>query len=275
MADHHLLMAGKRVLVTGAGTGIGLGIAQQMASEGAQIVLHYAHSGEEAQEAVAGIKDRGGRAKEIQADFRQIDCVASLAQEATEFLGGCDLLINNAGITNNVPFEEVTLQQFETLINVNLRAQFFLTQAMLPALIQSKPSAVINITSVHAFAGMTEHTVYAATKSAIVGYTRVLALELIQKGVRVNAIAPGWVRVKNQEEALGNEFDWAEAGRSVPAGFCAEPRDIAQLAIYLASEKARFIVGQTIVADGGQLNIMPLTGDFRERRETTFGTKYM
>jgi len=134
---------------------------------------------------------------------------------------------------------------------------------------------VINLTSVHAYAGMTEHTVYAATKSAIVGFTRVLALELIPQGIRVNAIAPGWVRVENQEKALGDQFNWEEETNGIPAGFCGEPRDIAHLAIFLASEEARFIVGQTYVADGGHLGIMPLTGDFRRPRDVTFGEGYV
>jgi 3-oxoacyl-[acyl-carrier protein] reductase len=100
-------------------------------------------------------------------------------------------------------------------------------------------------------------------------------LELIQKGVRVNAIAPGWVRVPNQEKVLGENFDWEEAEKTLPAGFIGTPRDIGRLAVFLASEESRYIVGQTLVIDGGQLAIMPNTGDFRGRRRFRFGTEYV
>lgn len=268
-------MAGKKVLVTGSGTGIGRGIALEMARQGADVVLHYSRSAEGAVSAVDEITRAGGKATAFRADFREIDPVRDLAAKALDFLGGCDVLVNNAGITNNIPFEELEPKHFDTLVNVNLRAQFFLTQALLPALIEAAPSSVINLTSVHAFSAQTEHTVYAATKGAIVAFTRVLSLELIQKGVRVNAIAPGWVRVENQEEVLGDDFNWEEATQEIPAGFCGNPKDIAELAMFLASEESRYILGQTIVADGGQLSIMPLSGDFRERRSVTFGKRYV
>ena len=122
---------------------------------------------------------------------------------------------------------------------------------------------------------MTGHPVYAATKGAIVAYTREVALELIPKGIRVNAIAPGWIRVENQEAVFGSEFNWEREAKMVPVGFAGVPKDIAQLVIFLASDESRFILGQTIVADGGQLAILPLTGDFRQPRAQQFGTQYV
>ncbi len=268
-------MAGKKVVVTGSGTGIGRGIALGMARQGAEVVLHYSRSAEGATSAVDEITKAGGKAIAYPADFREIGPVKELASQALDFLGGCDVLVNNAGITNNTPFEELEPKHFDTLINVNLRAQFFLTQALLPALVEAAPSYVINLTSVHAFSAQTEHTVYAATKGAIVAFTRVLSLELIQKGVRVNAIAPGWIRVENQEAVFGEDFNWEEETQKIPAGFCGNPQDIAELAMFLASEESRYILGQTIVADGGQLSIMPVSGDFRQRRPITFGQGYV
>ena len=268
-------MDGSRVLVTGAGTGIGRGVALELAREGAAVVLHYSNSGEGAQSAVDEILAAGGKAKAVHADFRELDPIQDLAQNAVKFLGGIDVLVNNAGITNNAPFEEVTPKQFETLINVNFRAQFFLTQAVVDTMVEQGKGVVINLTSVHAFAGMTEHSVYAATKGAIVSFTREVALELIQKGIRVNAIAPGWVRVENQEEVLGPDFDWEKETQVVPAGFAGVPADIAHLIAFLASDDSRYIIGQTIVADGGQLAIMPCTGDFRQRRNVKWGKRYV
>jgi glucose 1-dehydrogenase/3-oxoacyl-[acyl-carrier protein] reductase len=196
-------MQGKRVLVTGAGTGIGRGVALEFAKEGAAVAVHYGRDRAGAVSAVEAIASHGGKAKAFEADFRDAKTLRALAQDVTAFLGGLDVLVNNAGITLNVPFEEVTLEQFDTLYHVNIRAQFFLTQALLPALAEHGKGIVINLTSVHAYGGMTEHSVYAGTKGAIVAYTRELSLELVQRGVRVNAIAPGWVFVENHRGSVG------------------------------------------------------------------------
>ena len=268
-------VSGKRVLVTGAGTGVGTGVALEFAKAGASVALHYSRSDEGAKQAVAEIRDAGGIAEMFQADFSTLEQVRRLGLEAVEFLGGHDVLVNNAGITTNVPFEDVTEEQYDLLYNVNIKAQFFLTQTVLPELEKSPGAAVINLTSVHAFAGMTEHSIYAGTKGAIVAFTRELSLELIQKGVRVNAIAPGWVDVPNQHTVMGEDFDWEDAQKTVPVGFIGQPSDIGQLAIFLASDQSRYILGQTIIADGGQLAIMPNTGDFRERRDYQFGQGYV
>ena len=267
-------MQGKRVLVTGAGTGIGRGVALAFAGAGARVALHYAHSDVGARSAVDEIASAGGQAAAFQADLNDTEAIAKLASEAGDYLGGFDVLINNAGITMNKPFLEVTPEQFDTVYNVNIRAMYFLTQAVVPHMIEQGKGSVVNLTSVHAYAGMTEHTVYAGTKAAIVGFTRVLALELAQKGVRVNAIAPGWILVENHLKVLG-EFDQQEAGSAIPAGFIGTPDDIASMALYLVSDWARYVVGQTFVVDGGQLGIMPNTGDFREKRAEQWGQGYV
>ena len=264
----------KRVLVTGAGTGIGRGIAIAFAKAGATVAIHYAHSDAGARSAIEEIESAGGRARAFQADLNEIEQIGALADKAKNFLGGFDVLVNNAGITMNRPFLQVTPDQFDTLYNVNIRAMFFLTQAIVPDMIERGKGAVINLTSVHAYTGMTEHTVYAGTKSAIVGFTRVLALELAQKGVRVNAIAPGWILVENHLKVLG-DFDQREAGSQLPAGFIGSPEDIANMAMYLASDAARYVVGQTFIVDGGQTSIMPNSGDFRETRQEQWGQGYV
>jgi NAD(P)-dependent dehydrogenase (short-subunit alcohol dehydrogenase family) len=268
-------MEGKKVLVTGAGTGIGRGVALEFGKEGAAVVLHYWPDSRGAESAAEEIVQAGGKARTIKADFRHTGPLKSLAAEAIDFLEGIDVLVNNAGITVNMPFEDVTPEVFDTLYHVNIRAQFFLTQAVLPVMVKQGGGAVINLASVHAFTGMTEHSVYAGTKGAIVAFTREVALELIQKGVRVNAIAPGWIFVESHRAMLGDEFDVATAGRMIPAGFIGGPADIGKLAVFLASDESRYIVGQTIVCDGGQMAIMPLTGDFRERRKERWGTAYV
>jgi NAD(P)-dependent dehydrogenase (short-subunit alcohol dehydrogenase family) len=268
-------MKGRRVLVTGAGTGIGRGVALEFAKEGADLAVHYGRDRSGADSAVQEITKSGGKARAFEADFRDAATISKLAKGVTDFLGGVDVLVNNAGITLNAPFEEVTLEQFDTLYHVNIRAQFFLTQALLPSLSEHGKGIVINLTSVHAYGGMTEHSVYAGTKGAIVAYTRELSLELIQKGVRVNAIAPGWVFVENHQKVLGESFDRKEASKSVPAGFIADPGDIGRVAIFLASNESRYIIGQTLICDGGQTSILPLTGDFRAKRKERWGSNYI
>ena len=175
----------------------------------------------------------------------------------------------------NRPFLEITPEQYDVLYNVNVRAMFFATQAAVPTMINQGKGAVINITSGHAFAGASEHSVYAGTRSAVVGYTRSLAIELIQKGVRVNAIASGWVLVENQRAMLPKDFDEKQAGLALPVGFIAEPRDIARLAIFLASDESRYIMGQTMVCDGGQTSLMPAMGDFRKPLKEKYGQGYV
>lgn len=266
-------MQHKRVLVTGAGTGIGRGIALELARRGCRVAVHYSRSAAGAEATVAEIVAQGGDARCFPADFRQVADVQGLAAAALEYLGGLDVLVNNAGITANMPFDRVTPEQFDTLYDVNIRAMFFLTQKLVPALEQAG-GCVVNITSIHAFEGMREHTVYAGTKGAIVAFTRTLAIELAPRGIRVNGLAPGCVHVENYSTAIP-DFTPQAAGRNIPAGFCGTPADIARVVAFLASEDARYIVGQILVVDGGTTSWMPFHDGFAGPMTNTFGTGYV
>jgi NAD(P)-dependent dehydrogenase (short-subunit alcohol dehydrogenase family) len=256
-------MQGKRVLVSGAGTGIGRGIALEFAKEGAAVALHYSQDDEDAAGAVDQIVRTGGRARAFRADFNRLEEIRRLGLEAVEFLGGLDVLVNNAGITVTLPIEEVTPELYDTVYNINIRGMFFLTQTVLSALTR-QGGAVINLASVHAYTGLVDHSVYAGTKGAIVAFTRELGLELIPKKVRVNAIAPGWILVEKHIKAMPPGFDVDAAARLIPAGFIGTPADAGRLAIFLASDESRYIVGQTIVLDGGQSSIQPLADRITE-----------
>lgn len=272
-------LQGKRALVTGSGTGIGREIALQFAHEGADVVLHYAHSAGGAETAVEEIKAMGCKAEAFKADFASAAEPVELGRKAIELLGGIDCLVNNAGITFNKPFAKVTLEHFNLIYNVNVRAPYLLTQAVVEDMLaHGGGGAICNITSIHGVQGAPEHSVYAGTKGAIVAQTRSLAVELAHKGVRINAIAPGCVPVENYRnvfpEFSKEGFD-EMAETAIPVGHVGTPLDIAKLAVFLCSNDADFIVGQTIVVDGGTTSLMSLISDFRNESAARFGSGYV
>ncbi|MFA6243357.1 MAG: glucose 1-dehydrogenase [Candidatus Hydrogenedentales bacterium] len=271
-------LAGKRALVSGSGTGIGREIALEFARQGADVVLHYAHSDAGAKSAADEIIGMGRRAAAFKADFDNVDDVEALGKSALEFLGGVDCLVNNAGITFNKPFLNVSREQFDRMYHVNIRAQFFLTQRIVEYMMEHGGGAICNITSIHGVQGAPEHSVYAGTKGAIIAYTRSLAVELAHKGIRVNAVAPGWVTVENYYNVLPgfNEEDAKkDAAEKVPLGRSGVPLDIARLVAFLCSEDAGYVIGQTIVADGGTTSLMSLISDFRNESSARFGKGYL
>ena len=276
--SHEPKLAGKTALITGAGTGIGREIALEFARQGADVVLHYAHSDAGVKSAVKEILALGGKATSFQANFQDIPSVQRLADQALAFLGRIHCLVNNAGITFNKSFFKVTPEQFDTVFQVNIRAQFFLTQRIAQHMVEQGGGAVCNLTSIHGVSGARDHSVYAGTKGAIIAYTRSLAVELAHQGVRVNAIAPGWVNVENYFNAIPGfnlEAAAVAAHKAVPVARAGTPLDIAKLAVFLCSDDAGFIVGQTIVADGGSTALMSLMTDFRTESTATFGKNYV
>jgi NAD(P)-dependent dehydrogenase (short-subunit alcohol dehydrogenase family) len=269
---------GRKVLITGSGTGIGRGIALEFAREGADVALHYAHSDTGAKSAAEEILAMGRRARAFQASFENLEEVVRLGEEAIAFLGGMDCLVNNSGITFNKPFLKITPQQYDTVFNVNIRAQFFLTQLVVQHMLNNGRGAVVNLTSIHGVQGAPEHAVYAATKGAIIAFTRTLGVELAHKGIRVNAIAPGWVMVENHRKIFPGyteEGALEDAKTSVPLGRPGFPLDIAKLALFLCSEDAEYIVGQTIIADGGTTALMSHISDFRNESSARCGLGYV
>ena len=273
----HAGMMGKRVLVTGAGTGIGRGIALAFARAGAAVAVHYSSSPAGAGAVVQEILEGGGKAAAFQADFGQTEPLQSLAGAAVAFLGGLDVVVNNAGITMNRPFAQTTIAQFDLLYAVNVRAPYFLTQALMPEL-EKSGGVVINISSIHAYEGYTEHSVYAGTRGAIVSFTRQLAIELGPRGVRVAGIAPGAVPVENHFKSTpGVDVEQAirDVGNAIPCGFAGTPADIAGVALFLASDAGRYIVGQTLIVDGGTTSWMPFGEQFKEPMTAQFGKGYV
>lgn len=278
MADQSARFSGKRALVTGAGTGIGQEIALELARQGADVVLHYSHEDGNGQAAVEEIRSLGRRAAAFSARFEDIQQVFQLMDQSIEFLGGLDFLVNNAGITFNKPFLKVTEEQYETLFHVNIRSQFFLTQRAAAHMVDHGGGAVVNLASIHGLQGAPEHAIYAATKGAVIAFTRTIGVELAHKGVRVNAVAPGWVMVEGHKKIFPGyteESALESAKNAVPLGRPGFPRDIAKLVTFLCSDDAEYIVGQTIVADGGTTSLMSLISDFRSESTARCGLGYV
>lgn len=276
--NNTLKMTGKRALITGSGTGLGREMALEFARQGADVILHYAHHDEGARSAVAEIRKLGRRAEVFQADFDRVDEVVRLAGQAAASFGGIDCLVNNSGITFNLPFLEVSPEQFDRVYQVNIRAQFFLTQHIVKDMLAHGGGTICNITSIHGVSGAPEHSVYAGTKGAIIAYTRALAVELAHRGIRVNAIAPGCVPVENYRDAIPGftETDLVKmAADKIPIGRPGTRTEIAKLAVFLCSEDSGYLVGQTIVADGGTSALMSLISDFRKPTGMQFGKGYI
>lgn len=271
-------MKGRNVLVTGAGTGIGREIALEFARQGANVCFHHAAEPAGALSAVDTARALGVRAEAFQIDLSELAGVTRLAEQATAFLGRVDVLVNNAGITFNKPFLKVQPAHYEKIYNVNVRAGFFLAQKLVPGMIAAGGGAICNLASIHGLLGAPEHAVYAGTKGAIIAYTRALAVELAHKRVRVNAIAPGCIPVENYAAAsktynVAAAQKWAET--AIPTGRYGHPVEVARLAVFLCSEAASFIIGQTIVIDGGTAAMMSLISDFRTESTARFGENYL
>ena len=268
----------KNVLVTGSGTGIGREVALEFARQGANVAFHYSSTKTGAMEALEQARELGVKAAVFQADFSKLEDVQRLAGDVLAEFGRIDILVNNAGITFNKPFLKVEPAQFEKIYDVNVRAAFFLTQALVPGMIEAGKGAVCNITSIHGVAGAAEHAVYAGTKGAIIASTRALSVELAHKGVRVNAIAPGWVAVEGIHDAIAGYED-AEAKKMawqmVPVARYGEPVEVARLVAFVCSDAASYMVGQTLVLDGGTTALMSLLPDFRTESDARFGQKYL
>jgi NAD(P)-dependent dehydrogenase (short-subunit alcohol dehydrogenase family) len=244
-------LAGKVALVTGAQQGIGKAIALAYGREGASVVINYLDNQAAAEEIASQIRALGQRAVPMAGDVARAADVRRMV-EAGESLGGIDILVNNAGIFPRVEFLDMTEVQWDEVLNVNLKGTFLCTQAVAQKLVErGRTGAVINLASSAAFRSSPRGVHYVASKAGIVGVTRATALELAPYRVRVNAIAPGTTDTAQPRYGMSEE-ELQAAGRQVPLGRMGTPEDVADLAVFLASEEARHITGQTLHVNGGQ-----------------------
>ena len=263
MLENPYRLEGKCILVVGAGTGIGKGVALQLARQGADVALSYSGSVKGALDAVEQIKAMGRRAVALQANIGVVADCRRVVDEAVQFLGGLDGLFNNAGLTFTKPFENVSEEEFNRIYEVNIRGQFFTCQQAVPYMVErgqelrtrfpDRPWAggsIVNMSSVHGAAGFFGHSVYAGTKGAINAFGRELAVEMCYKHIRVNVLAPGSIEVDSYFKSDPNYT--REMGNSmVPWGRVGLPEDVGYLAAYLMSDAAEFMTGHVLYFDGG------------------------
>src|SRR6202163_3899174 len=242
-------LSGKTALVTGASRGIGRASAMAMAQAGARVLVHYGNSEKEADTVVAEIRNAEGRAEKVSADLRQADGPHILAKRVRAIVGDrLDILVANAGISKAASIEDTTIEDFDNLFAVNVRAPFFLVQQLLPVL--GKGSNIVFTCSLAAPGSVGALSAYGASKGAVDTLVKHFASALGPRGIRVNAVAPGVV-----ETDMSN-FARTEAGREAALGMqalkrVAQPDDIAPVVAFLASDDARWITGDTVHVDGG------------------------
>ncbi|MEA1849995.1 MULTISPECIES: 3-oxoacyl-[acyl-carrier-protein] reductase [Chryseobacterium] len=244
------LLEGKVALITGATRGIGKGIAEMYAQQGAKIAFTYAGSVDKAKELEATLSSVT-QIKGYQSDASDFDAAQTLVDEVLKEFGKIDILINNAGITKDNLLLRMSKEDWDKVINVNLDSVFNLTKAVIKPMMKAKEGSIINMTSVVGISGNAGQANYAASKAGVIGFTKSVALELGSRNIRCNAIAPGFIQTEMTDALDDKAKDkWNEA---IPMKKLGQTKDIANACVFLGSEMASYITGQTLNVDGGLL----------------------
>lgn len=238
-------------IVTGSSRGIGRSIALRLAAEGADIVVNYSGSREAAEQVVREIEAIGRKAVAVKADVSQLAEVDQLIKAAMDTFGRVDILVNNAGVTRDNLLLRMKEEDWDTVINTNLKGVFLCTKAVLKPMMKQRQGVIINLSSVIGVMGNGGQANYAAAKAGIIGFTKSIAKEVGSRGIRVNAVAPGYITT-DMTAALG-EVVTKEMAKQIPMGRLGNPEDVAGVVAFLASQSAGYITGQTINIDGGMV----------------------
>ena len=245
-------LTGKIAVVTGSGSGIGQAIAERLAQDGATLIVDYVTHPEEAQGTVDKIVSAGGKAIMLQADVTSLTDTARLIDDAWQQLGGCDILVNNAGIEKSANFVDVTEADFDSVMGVNFKGAFFLTQAFVRKLVAAKRAGrVINISSVHEDMVFPHFSTYCASKGAMRMLMRDLCVELGPLGITVNNIAPGAINTPINASLLADKPKLDALLANIPLGRLGKPEEVAGVAAFLASDDGAYVTGSTYFLDGG------------------------
>ncbi|MBE6185373.1 3-oxoacyl-[acyl-carrier-protein] reductase [Heyndrickxia ginsengihumi] len=245
------MLENKVVLVTGGSRGIGREIALEFAKNGADVIVNFAGNADRAETVVSEIKAIGQEAIAIQADVSNADDVQQLFKAAIEKFGKIDILVNNAGITRDNLLMRMKEAEWDDVINTNLKGVFLCTKAATRPMMKQRSGKIINITSIVAISGNPGQANYVAAKSGVIGLTKTSARELASRGITVNAIAPGFITT-DMTDTLTEEIK-QEMLKQIPLARFGEPKDIAKVALFLASDAADYLTGQTIHVDGGMV----------------------
>jgi len=254
-------LKGQSALVTGANSGIGLSVAQELAAEGAQVVVNYVTNSDAANDVVEGIRQEGGTAIAIKADVSKEEEVKKMFQEMISVFGTIDILINNAGLQRDSALTEMTIDQWNTVINVNLTGQFLCAREAAREFIRRgvvkerslAAGKIICMSSVHEVIPWAGHVNYAASKGGIQMMMKSMAQELAPHKIRVNSIGPGAIQTPINTDAWSTKEALNKLLTLIPYGRIGEPIDIAKAAVWLASDESDYVNGTTLFVDGGML----------------------
>ncbi|QCR22944.1 3-oxoacyl-[acyl-carrier-protein] reductase [Pontibacter sp. SGAir0037] len=244
-------LEGKVALVTGASKGIGRAIAQKFAEMGAQVAFTYLSSVEKGQALEQELAASGGKVKGFRSDASDNAQAEKLIEDVVAEFGKIDILVNNAGITRDGLLMRMTVDQWDAVINTNLKSVFNLTKGATKHMMRAKSGSIINITSVVGIKGNAGQANYAASKAGIIGFTKSVALELGSRNIRSNAIAPGFIETEMTGELDQKVVD--EWRKAIPLKRGGTPEDVANCAVFLASDQSSYISGQVLQVDGGML----------------------
>ncbi|MHC8967433.1 3-oxoacyl-[acyl-carrier-protein] reductase [Priestia aryabhattai] len=245
------MLQGKVAVVTGASRGIGRAVAVELGKLGARVVVNYSGSEAKALEVVDEIKGLGTDAIAVQANVAESDSVQAMIKEAISTFGSVDILVNNAGITRDNLLMRMKEDEWDDVINTNLKGVFLCTKAVTRQMMKQRAGRIINISSIVGVSGNAGQANYVAAKSGVIGLTKTTAKELASRNITVNAVAPGFIATDMTDKL--NEEVQAEMLKQIPLASFGQPEDVANAVAFLASDASRYITGQTIHVDGGMV----------------------
>lgn len=242
-------LTGKTAVVTGGSRGIGRAICIELAKQGANVVVNYSGSEEKAKQVVSQIEELGAKAIAVQANVAHSDEVESMMKQAIEVFGTLDILVNNAGITRDNLLMRMKEQEWDDVVDTNLKGVFLCTKAVTRQMMKQRAGRIINISSIVGVAGNPGQANYVAAKAGVIGLTKTCAQELASRNILVNAIAPGFITTE-MTDSLPEELKEAML-KQIPLAKLGQPEDVAKAVVFFASDQANYITGQTLHIDGG------------------------